>query len=924
MSRLKQAISVLIFISGCLSVSLANEQQDSVYNLFIKFRDLNKSGDFLGAEKCMLNVLKSEKKLSPAYIIPAYNNLGIIKKSLGLYTEALDYYNKAENLANNEKDNYAVLAGIYNNKSRIYTFRGSYSTAIEFLEKAVRLYQSLENPDNKIMHDLSTAYLNIGIVYYDIKDYRSALENLQKSLQLKLKYSLADIELTYLNLAKTYFQIGNINKTEEYFGKCFTSFGIKPGNNYYRLAEAYFNYGLFLHSAGRFEEALETFKKALIICRRNYGEKHTAVAIAHKHLGDEYLAQADYGTALEYYQKSLISVVNDFNNSDIFSNPSVDSSFLDVQLLDNLKSKARALELRANTDNDRAVKLKTINASLMTADLAIQLIDRIRNNYLTEENRIYLEENEKETYLSSIHIARALFALTGDSQVKKKIYGIAQRAKAAVLRNEITRNELLYNAGFPYSTRNKQNRLAGNIAAYNNLVLQESREPKPDSIKLSLWKDALFTMNREMEKLTVEIDREFPQYRALLQKTEPVTLAEIQKHLGRDETIVDYLLSNQYKDGKRDLYTFVITKKALEFGETSVDSLFLKNASIIRNACQHPGNNNFTEFTGALASMYGNLIKPIEGLFEGKKLIIIPDEEIAWLPFDALLEKEPGSFQADYEALQYLIYDYSISYCYSSSLIFSNSFRVKGGEEVLSFAPYYGASGNPGLAADTLRGAGKEIESVYRWFRGSMFTGNHATETNFRLAMLKPAVFHLAMHSVSDTTDSRYSYLLFDTHNDSLDDGRLYNYEISLSRLRSPMVVLSACNSGTGTLYHGEGLMSLARGFILAGASSVIRTSWEVNDEVSADIISRFYHFLAQGKHKDDALRLAKLGYLKESPPAYSSPYFWAAYEVLGNNAPVKHRFDALELIIITGVIITAAILILYLRRRRIFSDRSL
>ena len=52
-----------------------------------------------------------------------------------------------------------------------------------------------------------------------------------------------------------------------------------------------------------------------------------------------------------------------------------------------------------------------------------------------------------------------------------------------------------------------------------------------------------------------------------------------------------------------------------------------------------------------------------------------------------------------------------------------------------------------------------------------------------------------------------------------------FNYEISLSRLKSPMIVLSACNSGSGTLYHGEGLMSLARAFILAGASSVVMTS---------------------------------------------------------------------------------------------------
>ncbi len=81
--------------------------------------------------------------------------------------------------------------------------------------------------------------------------------------------------------------------------------------------------------------------------------------------------------------------------------------------------------------------------------------------------------------------------------------------------------------------------------------------------------------------------------------------------------------------------------------------------------------------------------------------------------------------------------------------------------------------------------------------------------------------------------------------------------------------------------------MSLARGFILAGASSVIRTSWEVNDETSATIISRFYYYLSKGKYKDEAMRQAKLDYLKATPPAFTSPYFWAAYEVLGDNTPV-------------------------------------
>ncbi len=79
----------------------------------------------------------------------------------------------------------------------------------------------------------------------------------------------------------------------------------KFGGDYYRLAEVYFDYGLFLRSAGRNAEAFEIHGKALSICLKNYGEKHSLVALSLKHLGDDCLAQADFRAALEYYQKSL-------------------------------------------------------------------------------------------------------------------------------------------------------------------------------------------------------------------------------------------------------------------------------------------------------------------------------------------------------------------------------------------------------------------------------------------------------------------------------------------------------------------------------------------------------------------------------------------------------------------------------------------
>ena len=118
--------------------------------------------------------------------------------------------------------------------------------------------------------------------------------------------------------------------------------------------------------------------------------------------------------------------------------------------------------------------------------------------------------------------------------------------------------------------------------------------------------------------------------------------------------------------------------------------------------------------------------------------------------------------------------------------------------------------------------------------------------------------------------------------------------------------------------------MSLARSFTLAGASSVIRTAWEINDEASAAIITRFYYHLSKGKEKNEAMRQAKLEYLKEASPAFTNPWYWAAYEVLGDNAPVARNNTVAVLVIVSlGVFLAAGMLFFYFKRLSIVSDRS-
>jgi CHAT domain-containing protein/Tfp pilus assembly protein PilF len=892
--------------------------------MFGTFYDFYDSGKIVEAERSLQILQNFKESLNDEQLSAIYNNFGATYTLLGRYNEALNYYSKAESVVNANKDYLTTIARIYINKALIFQYQRSYSSAIEYFEKGIRILLSFDDSEKNSLSSLASAYLNLGISYIETKDYQLAKDYLERSREIKRRLFEPGIALVDLNLARTYHHLRNTLKAEEFYKKSISGFITEFGEGYFRLAEVYFDYATFLNSVQRETESLKVLKKALDICLINYGEKHIYVSLSYKLIGDHYYGLNDFEAALVFYQKALIAVVPGYSNSNIFSNPPIDSSLFDIRLLDNLKGKSQALAKLAMLQTDTEERVRTMEKSLETIELAIDLIETIRNNYMSEDSRIYLAGNEKETYVFASSVAAGLYSLTKRDSLIYKVYSIAQRAKAAILRSEISGNNLLYSAAIPDSLRENLTRLSANIAAYSKLVREESRELDPDGTKTSLMKDALFEMNREKERVTAQITSAFPQYSELIRKTVPVSPVEIQKDLSSDETIIDYLISNNYTGGKRKLYTFLISRNNLLFRESDLDSSFLSYARILRSTSgvSASGKESFTGYTTALNYMYLNLIAPFEELLSGDKLIIIPDEEISWLPFEAFIREKPIAGQTDFEGLSFLINDYTFSYGYSSSLIFNTGGLSNSKSGVIAFSPTYEGSSGSGNNQANLGGALNEIESIDKWFKSTVFTGDKATKGNFLTALGGSAIFHLAMHSMSDTANSRYSYILFGSDGKGEESRRLYNYEISLSRLNSPMVVLSACNSGTGTLYSGEGLMSLARGFILAGASSVIKTAWEVNDEASSKIIDSFYKYLSEGKQKNEALRLAKIEYLESATPSRKNPYYWAAYEVLGDNAPVSDNNKSAVILLTAAIILlSAGILFIYLRWRRSFSE---
>ena len=108
--------------------------------------------------------------------------------------------------------------------------------------------------------------------------------------------------------------------------------------------------------------------------------------------------------------------------------------------------------------------------------------------------------------------------------------------------------------------------------------------------------------------------------------------------------------------------------------------------------------------------------------------------------------------------------------------------------------------------------------------------------------------------------------------------------------LNAKLACLSACNTGFGQIKSGEGVVSLAKGFFYAGVPNVMMSLWSVPDQSTSEIMTTFYKELKNGVGKADALRNAKLNYLKSADENTSDPYYWAAITLIGDNQPLEQK----------------------------------
>ncbi|MCI5083319.1 MAG: CHAT domain-containing protein, partial [Saprospiraceae bacterium] len=504
-------------------------------------------------------------------------------------------------------------------------------------------------------------------------------------------------------------------------------------------------------------------------------------------------------------------------------------------------------------------------------------------------------------YEGGIEVALALFRLTGEEMYQEKAFRFAESNKSILLLESINESVAKSYSGIPDSLLDADKSLRTEIAFYEKSINEEKAQrdtTKIDYQKIKQWKNTLFDLKNEYQALIRVLEKDYPRYYELKYETKLATLKELQQNiLSPTDAMLELFV------GDRNIYVFAVTQNQVHIETISKPEDFEKQFEVFFYHTKNPQKSKKDRDPAlALKGQYDFYADYLEGamstLPDGiKRLIIIPDDMFSFLPFEIFLSSPPQKMNKPRFSLEYhdyLIEQYSFTYNYSATLLQKSYAERKGPKAkhfLLAMAPRF-LKNNQVASRDaervcTINDIGnlgctdEEIEQITDMVGGKALLDYDANMEAFNQIASEYKIIHLATHSCPDEENPMNSRIF-------LADGALTNYDLFNYKLSADMAVLSACNTGFGKFVKGEGVMPLSKGFIHAGVPSTIASTWPVEDCGTAEIMTLFYKYLKEGLAKDEALRQAKLQFMRESNNLFRQPYFWSPLIHVGNVEPIE------------------------------------
>ena len=506
---------------------------------------------------------------------------------------------------------------------------------------------------------------------------------------------------------------------------------------------------------------------------------------------------------------------------------------------------------------------------------------------LSFETKTLSVRNSRDYYFLALEASAELFRQQNTANNLNNVIRFAQQSKAAVF-NEYqrvlqARDSLKLDPRIIYLDDSLKSRKSFLSQRFYELERTDQSNP---NLLASLNTDIIQT-HQQIDLLSKEIEATYPVYSQYIQAPKAIPVEVIQSNLLSNEILIDYTFSTT------SLIILTISQNEAHVRTIPVPENFSLNVKQYRGHLHLHSGVGFSKFIHLGYDFWQLLIKPIEDLISGKQLIIIPDGAIGYLPFDTFVTDSIVPQRKHYNELPLLIKSHTISYLNSIDQFISARHSLqKRPVGIQAFAPfneepYIGEE----LELGVLDGSSKEISKISMLAKVTKHIGAKATKKAFQKNISSSDIIHLATHGILSSGNPMNNRILFHQTNTDTD---IHLYEVLNMTINSSLVVLSACETGSGDLQEGEGIMSLTRGFHYAGTPALIMSLWPAFDTPSIQIMEGFYRELAKGSKIADALRTSKLEYLDQAKSSESQPGLWANYQLSGvnNELPLKHKMN--------------------------------
>ncbi|WP_299604870.1 CHAT domain-containing protein [uncultured Aquimarina sp.] len=876
-------------------------------------------------------ILLEKKRLGEDHpqISRYYNNIGTIYERLGEDNEALSNYKKALTIQLQVSgENHGSVASFYNNIANILYYKGDVDNAIKHIEKAIKINNQIYG-ENSLK--LVNYYNNISSQYVYKGKFEKALFYTKKALEISLKYketSSIEIANSYKKMAAIYFALSNyekvlfysnksINILEKLFGKdhlstaepymflaeiSFLKNDFEQALFYYKKSEKirvltlgkdhkdlYLNYikigELYLKSK-QYDSALYYHKKALNIRKTTMSEEEYWAVRINKGIGKIYRKKKEYKKAISYYQKAM-NINNNRSLSELIEN----TNFSQLQGI------LFAYMGNAGVNKDLYLQEKDIfylNESVKNYKEASIMLTTLSTFLLNYEEKLLISDIGKMLYKEAIQANLLLYQVKKGPNLLQNAYHYSEKSRSGVLKDLLQDSNAKGFSGLSSDVIELEKKLKIDEAYYQSKVNDELSNREIDSSRLSRYESKLFHVSHKQDSLTEILEKNYPKYHQLKYDNEVISVAEVQQRLDDKMTLLEFFTADS------TTYAFTISKNNIAVKELSTPKLEEQVKEF-----QGAITKDYEAYKGISYNLYQTLVEPINKELVGNQLIIVPDGPLWHLNFDLLLTQEDPSNNP--KNWSYLLKDYAISYANSATLLFRDSLEQESETNPLQECLAFSFSGeeNTEIASTKVRlrilrsvgvdlpGTREEIGAIANIVDGQYFYGSEATEQNFKEHAGGYNILHLALHGDVDNERPENSKLYFTKSKDTLEDNYLYSHELFALDIPAELTVLSACNTGTGKIAKGEGIMSLGNAFQYAGTKSLLLTNWEVSDETTPKIMEYFYRNLKDGKNKAEALQQAKLQFLNTTNEETNHPYYWGGFYLLGDTAVIELKNDS-------------------------------